>query len=322
MTMRTVVIMLPCAGEFVHPRLKEELSKRYEIFEFQGRDQRELYKGLVAEVERVCAEGKTVALHGWSMGGGILLEYLASPHFKKHMSSIVAVLLYAAAGSAYRALPKGAPQTILYHNTNDKVIDSYNSDDNAKTLGGRARVHSSDVRHSGNNHQCNEFVNQTVEDLRMCDSGRVANCLKINHLEWGKVSLGDGTKNLYNGGDVIVAGTKYKRWDWKQGGESMRVDTSLKSPKLHSPGICGSVLLSLAEDLVQNYEHPGRQLVLFISRGVDDQLPVRDRGIIPLLKAMGITVREMLTDQTLKEAFNHANNGTTSVAGMLLHTTC
>jgi hypothetical protein len=102
----------------------------------------------------------------------------------------------------------------------------------------------------------------------------------------------------------------------------MRVDASLKSPQMHSPGIHGSTILSLAEDLLQRYEHPGLQLFLFISRGVDDQLPVRDRGILHQVKVMGVTVREMITDHTLKEAFNLPNNGTTSVAGLLLHTTC
>jgi hypothetical protein len=75
-----------------------------------------------------------------------------------------------------------------------------------------------ETRYNGNNHQCNEFVTHTVKDLRICDLEHslcrrtkiVEKCLKIDKLEWGKVSLGDGVStNIYNGGDVIVAGTKF-----------------------------------------------------------------------------------------------------------------
>jgi dienelactone hydrolase len=161
--------MLPCNAGFVHGRLREELSKNYEIFVFRGKDTTAIFEGLVKEIARVCDEGKTVALHGWSMGGGILLKYLASPDFQKRMSSIVAVLLYAASGTARKALPKGSPKTILYHNTNDVVISIDDSVQNVETLGGATMLHARDTRYHGNNHQCNEFVTHTVKDLRICD---------------------------------------------------------------------------------------------------------------------------------------------------------
>jgi dienelactone hydrolase len=141
---RTVVIMLPCLAGFVHARLREELRKNYKIFVFRGKDTTDIYEGLVKGVTRVCGEGKTVALHGWSMGGGILLKYLASPDFQERMSSIVAVLLYAASGTTSKALPNGSPKTILYHNTNDEGIPSDQSAGNVKTLGGGTMLHSRD----------------------------------------------------------------------------------------------------------------------------------------------------------------------------------
>jgi dienelactone hydrolase len=161
--------MLPCGDGFAHRGLKSKLESRGdEIIEFSGTNQTEIYDGLVREVANACDFGKTIALHGWSMGGGILLKFLDSDDFKDYMYSIVAVFLYAAAGQARRALPDGAPLTILYHNINDSVIKSSTSASNVKTLGKGTILRTAKNQYSLKNHLCDEFIDLTLTDLDSC----------------------------------------------------------------------------------------------------------------------------------------------------------
>lgn len=133
----------------------------------------------------------------------------------------------------------------------------------------------------------------------------------ITRLEWGAVILKNKESN-WSGGDVIVCGNDTPiSWNWKS--ENIYVDTSLKSPLRHSPGIVGNTIAFVANILLKyNVERH-----LIISKGAQDQLPVRE---MPYLS--DITVHQVTTGKELQKLFNKLNNGETSVCALLLHTTC
>ena len=152
--MSLVVIMLPCGGGFVHGGLRDALHREgIRVHEITGTDQR----AIIDRLERLLQLEKTstIILHGWSMGGGILLQSLSRIPDHVH-----AVIVYAGAGSV--VLDSGH-RVLLYHNTNDRMIRAKQSLENLDLLGsGNARLILSSQDVGGNNHQCNEFVDDTM----------------------------------------------------------------------------------------------------------------------------------------------------------------
>jgi hypothetical protein len=163
-----VVIMVPGATGHVHENLKRDLTESFEVVDMSAHAVEDMDDCLIEEVEKACRAGKSVVLHGWNSGAKIVMEYLTST--TDHLSSIVAVLLYAPAECTLmgKALQTGSPRTILYHNTNDTMVDIQRSVESVVRLGGRTILHPSQEDCGGNNHQCDEFVDATVKDLRIC----------------------------------------------------------------------------------------------------------------------------------------------------------
>ena len=151
-----VVLMLPCAADFVHPGLEHALQEcGYRTIAITGSSiQRDLDRILHAE----SAKGSRIVLHGWSSGGGLLLAYLSQKTIP-----VECTILFSAAG--YASGPHDE-DVMLFHNVYDQMISVATSEQNASTLGSRAVLKTSSVQQQngrGNNHQCNEFVQDAVE---------------------------------------------------------------------------------------------------------------------------------------------------------------
>ena len=185
--MSLVVIMLPCGGGFVHGGFRDALHREgIRVHEITGTDQR----AIIDRLERLLQLEKTstIILHGWSMGGGILLKSLSRIPDHVH-----AVIVYAGAGSV--VLDSGH-RVLLYHNTNDRMIRAKQSLENLDLLGsGNARLILSSQDVGGNNHQCNEFVDDTMlivnayraDESEVRDGGREIQgelkCLQVDSLQ-------------------------------------------------------------------------------------------------------------------------------------------
>ena len=160
MSSSVVVIMLPCGGGFPHPGLRDAIRREgVRVHDINGTDQRMIIHRLKHLVQVEKERGSTIILHGWSMGGGILLRYLSEiPD-----GYVRAVVLYAPAG---RARVSTNTSVVVYHNTNDRIIPVTQSHTNVDMLGLNARLFVASENYGGNNHQCSEFVDSTMTYLK------------------------------------------------------------------------------------------------------------------------------------------------------------
>ena len=160
---RVSVILLPCGAGFSHPLLIKRLHdvELRNVYNLEDIDTKNMIRSIDEVAKREYKRGQTVILHGWSMGGGIVLEYLNM--YDGDPPYIDFVLLFAAAGSA--SLKSSIP-VVLYHNVHDSVIRLRTSERNKNVLGTWAVLKTSDLQDGGNNHQCNEFVEDAVDIIR------------------------------------------------------------------------------------------------------------------------------------------------------------
>ena len=151
-----VVIFLPCGSGFIHPPLSSALSSHQEIKQIHINGTHDLLRRLTDCVTEQLRHRPPprIILHGWSMGGSVILQYLA----KRNTPPLLGVFLYAAAGISKRS--NGQPNVFLFHNNHDSVIPVQYSHENEIILGGKLII--SDIMDGGHNHLCNEFVTETV----------------------------------------------------------------------------------------------------------------------------------------------------------------
>ena len=136
---------------------------------------------------------------------------------------------------------------------------------------------------------------------------------KIKSISWGTVVFEmDGQEHVM--GDVILCGNMPPvAWNWKS--KSHKVDTSVKEPLRHSPGIEAQTIAKTLSDL----DGYACRKCLIISQGVHGQLPVKD---MPEYNPSKYTIYAEKTNSSLIDKFNKLNNGKDSVCALLLHTTC
>ena len=136
---------------------------------------------------------------------------------------------------------------------------------------------------------------------------------QIEELEWGRVVISKGQKR-YEAKDVILCGDLVPvDWNWKD--NLGHVDTSHKTPLRHSPGIEKRSI----QNVLSYLDRYSCDKVLLISKGVQDQLPVKE---FPDYDTFKYAIYNETTNENLVKSFNRINNGVTSVCALMLHTTC
>lgn len=177
------VIMLPCGGGFVHTPLHNRLKKLgIRTLTLHGTNERTLTRQLMSAIKQEKSQKNTICLHGWSMGGGIILSNL----HRMHKDDIDHVIIFAGAGRARKVTDI---DITLFHNSNDSVINIEMSEENGRILGPIAKIIRSNVNHGDNNHQCNEFVDESIKLLH-----------NMNHVVSIVIPMDDGcfTQHVYD----------------------------------------------------------------------------------------------------------------------------
>jgi len=115
--------------------------------------------------------------------------------------------------------------------------------------------------------------------------------------------------------DIILWETRYESWNWKD--QRTLVDTSAKSPLVHSPGITFDAM----DFAIQGCEKTRPCQVLVASAGWQNQLPIRQDALEQIKrKYPHVEVRHVQSEEAA-EMFNTLMDG--GVASVLmLHTTC
>ena len=124
-----VVIFLPCGAGFIHKDLAAALTTYKEITQVHITGTDSLLEKLSLAVNEQIQKEPTIRiiLHGWSLGGAVILAQRDRP-------KVLSVFLYAAAdrctGCTFQE------DVFLYHNVYDTVINVTVSETNAKILNG------------------------------------------------------------------------------------------------------------------------------------------------------------------------------------------